>query len=1595
MTTVLIDDLDKRVVADAGAEDSQRRATSCRGFRGLNIGRRVRLWQRQDHVSARPHGGARWTRAVLLAAAVLAAAATAPAQEYDPPITTLVTNMQQPSGSDILVSLSKGQDGLYQGFTTGPNPSGYELTSILLYVRDTHESRYMTILAGLYHGDTKIADLTRGQLNDFAHNEWLAPPDTYLQPDTHYHFVLDCVSGCENDNKTRFGATHSSDDDSGGEEGWTVEDLVGFRKSGDEWCSDPNKILRIRVKGRPSPYRAYKTEIASVPRNGDTYSYGENIDIALTFISSVYVPEEGSEIGIRVGEAVDGPTYRAAEYLSGSLTNRLVYRYQVQMGDSDANGISVAEGGPDSGFVGSVPTIVASFGLLPVDRYFSGVADSPNHKVDGSLQVTDVEITSRPAHGNGYRLGEDIDVTLTFSAEAFVGSDDSVIDIRVGDDSSNHRAARYESGTGTNQLVYRYQVQFSDFDATGVSVDSGGAHSGFGGPLPTTSPELGSLPVSRDYSGVDEDSGHKVARSADASFDVDAFTVSEGGAAATVTVELDPDPDRSVTIPIIAAVGDGATIDDYTLSTTSLTFARGETSQSFTVTAVDDSEDDDGESLELSFGTLPAGIRAGSQAAATVTIADDDGAATGQTVTISAGRDAYIAVLDDVVFNLTLAEASDQAIVVNVKLTQEQSFLNTDDLTQSVEFPADATAAELRIYASQQNERVIQSGTLTATVIEGAGYHIGAPAAASVRMAVGNPALIARLGQPLYSFDEGATGAAASVEIVMETQRGFPALNRSHEVTVSTESATAVADVDYVSVSETVTFTPEEFSSADGRWVAHKSIEVLLIDDAEDELEELFMVTLARDSSLSDQVQVRNSNRTECDGPCQSRIAIVDNDEVGVAFLDGDGNPLTDFRLEVREGEQVTYLLKLDRQPVEWVVLSWESGDGDSDLVALGEQSWRFSPEEDATSSDVHHWEEAFPVTVEALQDNDTSSGERRFHHYLSIDGPGHEHVELPDVVIVEIDNEVADTPPPDETSQVLSIADARATEEADATLEFAVMLSRAALEAVTVDYATVDGTAQAGQDYTAADGTLTFAAGETQKTVSVAVLDDAHDEGEETLTLTLRNASGVDIADDVATGTIENDDPLQQAWLARFGRTTAQRVLDGVQARLTAPHEAGMQAIVAGHDLSGAGEVAAQDRFEEQSEWVRGEVTEVQSGSQLPTMRDLVTRSAFTLSSETVGGLGTLWGRGAYSGFGGSANGLSLDGGMTTGMFGADYAIGRWVVGLPLSHSRGDGSWHSADRGTGRMASSLTGLYPYVGYELAERLSLWGTAGYGQGDLALMMQGGESHHTAMGLTMAAVGARGDLVRQAGGLSLVIESDALLVRTTSAAAADPSGLLAAAVADVSRLRLGLEGSLDLALGGGLLTPTVELGLRHDGGDAETGFGVEIGGGTVFADATRGLLAQVMVRGLVVHEAADFRDWRVSGSLRFDPTPSSELGPAVALTPSWGGSSSGGVAVLLGRETLAGLAANDAPASVGRLDAEAAYGLAVFGGRATGTPYLRMGQSEAFREVRMGCRLELLRWEGLEMGVEGTQRESTVDNMAPDREVMLHLALSAP
>ena len=109
------------------------------------------------------------------------------------------------------------------------------------------------------------------------------------------------------------------------------------------------------------------------------------------------------------------------------------------------------------------------------------------------------------------------------------------------------------------------------------------------------------------------------------------------------------------------------------------------------------------------------------------------------------------------------------------------------------------------------------------------------------------------------------------------------------------------------------------------------------------------------------------------------------------------------------------------------------------------------------------------------------------------------------------------------EADPALRVADAEATEGSDATLDFTVTLHPAASTGVTVDYVTSDGTATAGSDYTSTSGTLTFAAGVTTKTVSVPIIDDTVSDDGETFTLTLSNASGADIDDSEATGTIRN----------------------------------------------------------------------------------------------------------------------------------------------------------------------------------------------------------------------------------------------------------------------------------------------------------------------------------------------------------------------------------------------------------------------------------------------------------------------------------------
>ena len=203
-----------------------------------------------------------------------------------------------------------------------------------------------------------------------------------------------------------------------------------------------------------------------------------------------------------------------------------------------------------------------------------------------------------------------------------------------------------------------------------------------------------------------------------------------------------------------------------------------------------------------------------------------------------------------------------------------------------------------------------------------------------------------------------------------------------------------------------------------------------------------------------------------------------------------------------------------------------------------------------------------------------------------------------------------------------------------------------------------------------------------------------------------------------------------------------------------------------------------------------------------------------------------------------------------------------------------------------------------------------------------------------------------------------------------------AGRLSASDAAVTRIRTGIEGSRGFVIGGRMaLTPSVEVGLRQDGGDAETGTGMDVGGGLSFTDSLTGLSLDLQVRTLVAHQAEGFTERGMSLSFGWDPTPSSPLGFGARVAPSWGGDVQGSEALWSGGP-LSQFGSYGGQAAAGRVDAELGYGLPV-GRRFVGTPRVGFGSSAYGRAYRFGYRLGALGVEKMdfELGVDGHRRES--------------------
>ena len=240
-------------------------------------------------------------------------------------------------------------------------------------------------------------------------------------------------------------------------------------------------------------------------------------------------------------------------------------------------------------------------------------------------------------------------------------------------------------------------------------------------------------------------------------FTQDSYSVDEGGTQA-VDVELSADPHRTVTIPITATGEGGADSTDYS-SPTSVTFNAGETSKAISLTATQDTVDDDDESVKLEFGTMPdVWVSAGTTDEKTVIINDDDD----PEVTVQFGQSTY-AVAEGGTQEVTVTLSADPERTVEIPLTHTaQHGADSADYSGvpgSVAFASGETSKTFTISATDDtvgddDETVLlEFGTMPDTRVSA-----GTTAETTVSITDNDdPAVTVQFGQDSQGVGEGET----------------------------------------------------------------------------------------------------------------------------------------------------------------------------------------------------------------------------------------------------------------------------------------------------------------------------------------------------------------------------------------------------------------------------------------------------------------------------------------------------------------------------------------------------------------------------------------------------------------------------------------------------------------------------------------------------------------------------------------------------------------------------------------------------------------------------------------------------------------------
>ena len=467
-------------------------------------------------------------------------------------------------------------------------------------------------------------------------------------------------------------------------------------------------------------------------------------------------------------------------------------------------------------------------------------------------------------------------------------------------------------------------------------------------------------------------------------------------------------------------------------------------------------------------------------------------------------------------------------------------------------------------------------------------------------------------------------------------------------------------------------------------------------------------------------------------------------------------------------------------------------------------------------------------------------------------------------------------------------------------------------------------------------------------------------------------------------TATVETG--MVQGWNARFGRTIGGQLVDAVTARFE--FGGGSQVTLGGERIGGFGPGEPEEAagFADQLGWMKdAENAAGPRATRGMTGKELLRGSAFHLSGGEAEGDGgyVVWGHVAVGAFEARADDMKMDGDVTTRLLGVDGKWGRVLAGFALARSEGEGSFRQvvlqSDRGgRGTIDSSLSGVYPYARLAFGEGLTAWALAGYGAGSLTLTPKDEEAFRTSLAMQIGTLGVKGLILggEEMGALRISVKSDAMWVHTAS----DGARGLNEAEGNARRLRLMLDAERSFGAGeDAAITPSGEIGLRHDGGDAETGAGLELGGG--FRYVVGGFTAAGRARLLVSHDAAGHKEWGASGSLALSPDALAR-GLSYSLRPVWGQADSG-TGALWSLDDARDLGTGRAFEAEGRLEARLGYGFAAIGDRFTATPELRLRLAESHRRYSAGWRLEHARRERVDFDLlfEATRRGS--DDRQPE------------